>query len=174
MLDVPHELVLLRLLDSLFALMLQLSEPLADSLLLLLEFDLSRPQSILSVDPDLPQLLLFLGLERFLLFLHRLERLFHLLHFLLFLFKHGAHLLLLGCLLLVTVGFGHSFPLLLVELLGQLVVELQLDVDGVLQRDLGCRREREGSEARARATVRGGLLADRRRLAHESLLRGCR
>lgn len=57
MLDVSHELVLLRLLDPLLSLMLQLRKSLADRLLLFFELYLSRPERVLPVDSDLAQFL---------------------------------------------------------------------------------------------------------------------
>lgn len=106
------------------------------------------------------------------LLLHGLERLLHFLHLLLLLLEHGAHLLLLGGLLLVAVGLGYSLPLFLVELLRKLVVQLQLDVDGVLERDLGRWRQRQRSQARTGAADRRGVLEARRTFAYEGLLGG--
>lgn len=174
LLNVPHELVLLSLLDALLSLLLHLRKPLTDRLLLLLELYLTRTERVLPVDSHLPHLLDLLRLQSLLLFLHGLERFLHLLDFLLFLLENGAHLLLFRCLSLIAIGFGNPLSLLLVELFRELVVQLPLYVDGVLQRDLGRRGQWQWSHVGAGAPSRRGLLAYLHGLADESLLRGSR
>lgn len=136
MLDIPKERLLLCFFQALLLLLCELRQTLFDCLLLLLELDFASLEGVFSVNLDLAELLASLEFDCFQLFLLRLQCFLNLLHLILFFLVHDTELLFFRCLSLYTVRLSNPFPLLFVELLCQLVVQLPLNVYWVLERDL--------------------------------------